>query len=161
MYLILGTGRHKVSGCELWEFTYTTGATCSNLLQKPINEHLNLHHLTWYPDSASAGFQDTDIATHHTVFASIHAQAAAFRAFRVQGSTVAHIFKPLLVVGVLGCVSTYRILNCPVVCVKHVDEAKAATHFDGAVTGTLVGALGFISITLGFCIRTETLGAHC
>ena len=72
-------------------------------------------------------------------------------------STVAHVFKPLLVVGVLGSVSACRVLGCPVVCVKHVDEAKATTHFDGAVSCTLVGALGFITFPLGFCIGTETL----
>ena len=34
------------------------------------------HCLTWYPDIATAGLQDTDAPAHHTVPASIHAQAA-------------------------------------------------------------------------------------
>ena len=67
---------------------------------------------------------------------------------------MAHILKPLLVVGVLGGVSAVRALDCCVVCVKHVDETKASTHFDGAVSCTFVSALGFITCTLRFCIGT-------
>ena len=73
---------------------------------------------------------------------------------------MAHILKPLLVVGVLGGVSAVQALGCRVVCVKHVDESKASTHFDGAVSCALVSALGFITVTLRFCIGTETLWVH-
>ena len=68
----------------------------------------------------------------------------------IQETTVAHITKPLLVVSVLGGVSTCCALSCCVVCVKNVDEAEATAHFDGAVSCAPVGALGFITVALGF-----------
>ena len=68
----------------------------------------------------------------------------------IDDTTVAHVSKPLLVVGVLGGVSACRALGCRVVGVKHVDEAEASAHFDGAVSCALIGALGFITVPLGF-----------
>ena len=71
-----------------------------------------------------------------------------------------HVCEPLLVVSVLGCVSASAAISSRVVCVEYTNEAESPTHFYGAIACALISALGFVTVPLRFCIRTETLWVH-